>query len=234
MKKTLLIVLAIALCAGMTAIAMAGVSGSPHDVRVWPGTGATHVCESCHTPHSGSGAYPLWNRDRTHEGTSFDMYASPTFDMQADTLLLGYQSRLCFACHDGAVAQIVNVPGYDLATDYEIEILDPTRVLDTNLTNDHPVGFNADLVLDTGGSGLSGLTYTNTVITGAVQAINFPVFPPRAADFGTFQCATCHTVHHTPDVAYTAGPPPASGQVYFLRVSNAGSAMCRECHPNYY
>ena len=202
MKKILIVALAVALCAGLAGIAMAGVSGTPHDARVNPGIGATHVCESCHTPHSGSGAYPLWNRNRTYETNSFDMYNSPTFDEQASDTLLGYQSRLCFSCHDGLLSTIVNAPGQDLAGDYDITIVDPNKILGTNLTDDHPVGFNADLNRDTGGSGVAGLTYTNTIITGAVIGTNFPVFPPRTATFGTFQCATCHTVHHTPDVAY--------------------------------
>jgi hypothetical protein len=208
---------------------MAGVANTPHDPRINPGIGATHICESCHTPHSGSGSYPLWNRDRDHATTAFTMYASPTQDLTTSTTLLQYQSRLCFACHDGVLATVVNAPGQDLAGDYDILIVDPNKVLGTDLTNDHPVGFNADLNKDTGGSGLAGLTYNNSIIKGALLGANFPVFPPKTATFGTFQCATCHTVHHTPDVPYSTAT-----EVYFLRIGNQLSQMCRECHPNYY
>lgn len=66
MKKALFIALALIFVLGMTMTAMAGVSGTKHDPRVVPGGGPTHVCESCHTPHSGLGSYPLWNRNRDH------------------------------------------------------------------------------------------------------------------------------------------------------------------------
>jgi hypothetical protein len=227
MKKTLFIVLAIALCVGMTAIAMAGVSNTPHDPRVNPGLPtATHVCESCHTPHS-AGTYPLWNRDRDHATTAFTIYASPTQDMPTSSTDLGYQSRLCFACHDGLLATITNAPGQDLAGDYDIQIVDPTKILDTTLNNDHPVGFVFNASQDTGGSGISGLTVVNSKITVAGVA-NFPLFTV-GINANTFQCATCHTVHHTPDTSYST-----VNEVYFLRVGNAGSAMCAACHPTFY
>ena len=227
MKKTLFLVLAIVLCLGMATIAMAGVSGSPHDPRVTPGIGATHVCESCHTPHN-AGTYPLWNRNRDHSTTVFTPYASPTQDMPTSSANLGYQSRLCFACHDGQLATIVNAPGADLPGDYDILILDANKILDTTLNNDHPVGFVFNATQDLGGSGINGLTVVNSKITTTLA--NFPLFPV-GANTNTFQCATCHTVHHTPDDSYN---PVTANEVYFLRISNAGSQMCAQCHPLYY
>lgn len=226
MKKTLFLVLAIVLCVGMAGIAMAGVSGSPHDPRINPG-GVTHVCESCHTPHN-AGTYPLWNRNRDHSGTVFTPYASPTQDMPTSSANLGYQSRLCFACHDGLLATISNAPGNEVASNYDILISDPAKILDTTLNNDHPVGFVFVASQDLGGSGITGLTVTNSRIVTALA--NFPLFPV-GVNTNTFQCATCHTVHHTPDDGYN---PTAVNEVYFLRISNAGSQMCAQCHPAYY
>ena len=228
MKKTLFVVLAIVLCVGMTAIAMAGVSNTPHDPRINPGIGATHVCESCHTPHN-AGTYPLWNRNRDHSATVFTIYASPTQDMPTSSTDLGYQSRLCFACHDGQLATITNAPGADLVGDYDIQIIAADKILDTTLNNDHPVGFVFNASQDQGGSGLNGLSVVNSKIAVANVA-NFPLFTV-GANTNTFQCATCHTVHHTPDDAYN---PTTANEVYFLRISNAGSAMCAACHPNFY
>jgi hypothetical protein len=211
----------------MASIAIAGISGTPHDPRVNPGIGALHVCESCHSPHN-TGTYPLWNRNRDHATTVFTVYASPTQDMPTNNALLGYQSRLCFACHDGQLATIVNAPGYDLAGDYDILITDPNKVMGLTLNNDHPVGFVFNATQDQGGSGINGLVVVGSKITTALA--NFQLFPV-GTNTNTFQCATCHAVHHTPDTPYTAGP---GGEVYFLRISNAGSAMCAQCHPVYY
>jgi len=238
MKKTLFVLLAIVLCLGMAAIAMAGVRNTPHDPTVNPGVGAFYVCESCHIPHAGSGIYPLWNRNRDYSTFTFTTYNSPTQDEATNTTLLGYQSRLCFACHDGQISDIVTAPGNDFAAQYELQIVDPGRIISTNLQLSHPVGFNANLTQDTGGSGLNGLTYTNTYITGNQGNINFPLYPNPSTGWGpvgtgTFQCATCHAVHHTPTVSYVVGNTPGT-EVYFLRQTNAASAMCAQCHPNYY
>jgi hypothetical protein len=241
MKKTLLIVLVMALCLGMTAIAMAGVSGTPHDPRIFS-TGAggptvTHVCESCHTPHN-AGTYPLWNRNRDGSTMTFTMYNSPTFDEKtgADYFTggyMGYQSKLCFACHDGNTASIVNPPGQDVQADYDITILNLNKVLGSDLRKSHPVGFLVNLANDTGGSGLNALTFNASKINGSVNApANWPLYPDPTGlnpTIGTFQCATCHTVHHTPDVAYST-----TTEVYFLRIGNAASNMCKSCHPVYY
>jgi hypothetical protein len=150
--------------------------------------------------------------------------------MPTSSANLGYQSRLCFACHDGALATIVNAPGADLVGDYDILILDTTKILDTTLNNDHPVGFVFQANQDTGGSGIANLTVVNSVIQGANTIGNFPLFTV-GANTNTFQCATCHSVHHNPDDGYN---PTAVNEVYFLRISNAGSQMCAECHPLYY
>jgi hypothetical protein len=235
MKKTLFIVLAVALCLSMATIAMAGVSGSPHDPRVAGTAGPsqiTQVCESCHAPHNNftlANGF-LWNRNRDHITTAFTTYASPTQDMATDASLLGYQSRLCFSCHDGLAADVNQIPRYPLTAttaDWTITV-GSWAALDTDLSNDHPVGFQFNSTLDKGSSGLNTLVNSTTAITGFNNATIFPLFPVGTTT-GTFQCSTCHTVH---DTATYAGK--GVSEVYFLRTGNIASFMCAECHHLYY
>jgi len=242
MKKTLFVLLTVLICLGLASIAMAGVSGTPHDPRVFPNLGASFVCESCHTPHAAQ-TYPLWNRNRNGSTLTFAMYNSPTFDesLVAATYTaggyLGYQSKLCFACHDGALSTIQFVPAPDVAGSYDITILDTNKTFGNDLRNTHPVGFLVNIALDYNGGGRSGLNtlvVTNRNIQGNSGNNNFPLYPDPSGGTltqGTFQCATCHTVHNTPDDGYNCF---TDGEVCFLRVSNLASNMCAECHPLYY
>jgi len=227
MKKVFLIVLTVALALGTATIIWAGVSGSPHDPRVVPGSSSTiHVCESCHAPHNATTNYPLWNRNRVASASDFTTYSSPTQDMTTDASLLGYQSILCFSCHDGAVSDIVTAPRYDNSADYSLQVGQYAN-LDTDLTNDHPVGFVFDATLDQGGSGVRNLNVTNSAIN-ISATVQFPLYPV-GANTNTFQCATCHSVHDS--VTYNN---KGVSEVYFLRTSNEGSVMCAQCHPVYY
>ncbi len=81
MKKVLLLIVALTLVLGVATLwaresGMPGISGTPHDVRIITGEAGLEPCAMCHTPHSGTGQYPLWNRDQGPQ--TYQMYISPS------------------------------------------------------------------------------------------------------------------------------------------------------------
>jgi hypothetical protein len=55
-----------------------GIKGTPHDIHVITGEAGLESCAMCHSPHTHSGQYPLWNRGQGPQ--AYLMYASPSFD----------------------------------------------------------------------------------------------------------------------------------------------------------
>ena len=190
-------------------------------------------CVFCHSPHPGASVTkPLWNKAvpagpyQVYGGPS-DLNPSATFDAgvsgqnTAADFTATDISALCFSCHDGvsAVNSIINIP-----TDIEPGpglpamgsgteltaaglLLDATKILGTDLTNDHPVNFDYN----------AALVAADALTGGSLLA------PPATLPyFGTapavqVQCATCHNVH---DGTFQD----------FLRLDNTGSALCGQCH----
>lgn len=225
MKRVLLILLVVGLIVGAGSIAWAKIQGTPHDFAAEP-------CAECHTPHNATTQYPLWNRTQTGPA-SYTMYTSPTFDMgPADTTGLRYPSSLCMVCHNGVASTLVNYPGpcSDPDTQYDVTISGCDN-LGSDLSNDHPIGFN--YVGGTAGPDADndGFPDTIQVGTGSRQAINgsathFPLYSD-GSEWNHFECGTCHTVHNTE--TYNG---QGVSQVYFLRQTNEGSALCQQCHVN--
>ncbi len=236
MKKTLVLLLALTILALGAAVALAALSGTPHDLRT---TGANETCAFCHTPHlavSPDTTGPLWNRNQAAQ--AYTPYTSATFEMGPATVPQ-YGTGACAVCHNGVASTLVNVPGpgsiVNSSYNFQMGVAPYNSTYATwanlglDLKNDHPVGFTYNASLDTGGSGIPA------------------TIPAQFKLYGTgrnqFECATCHAVHHTPTATYTTGTwdntnktytsVPAGAQVYFLRTSNAESAMCRACHPNF-
>jgi len=231
---TLVLGIAIYVYAGQTA---PGIKNTPHDVYNMNGDNDIEPCAMCHTPHSGSGDYPIWNRAAA--GVVYDMYRSPSFDMYE-----GKQpqspSSLCLVCHNGVYSTLVNYPGPgsidNPSYDYE---MNPGlwAMLGTDLTDDHPVSFTYDPIKD-----------NSQDFNDFPQAIPCPTTPDRmwipdnqtstiryplyGANKDQFECATCHAVHDT--VSYTGkqfvGGKSVGSQVYFLRNTNERSTMCADCH----
>jgi len=241
MKKILVFVLAACLVLGIAGIVIAGkdqpgIKNTPHDVYNMTGDDQLQPCAMCHTPHSGSGDYPLWNR--AVPGVVYEMYASPSYDMNE-----GKQpqapSSLCLACHNGVYSGLVNYPGPgsidNPSYDYE---MNPGlwAMLGTDLTDDHPVSFTYAPALDN---------------TQDYNDFPYPIPCPTTPDrlwipddsgkiryplYGTghdqFECATCHAVHDTVNYGGKefVGGKSVGTSVYFLRRSNQGSEMCADCH----
>jgi len=228
MKKILLLLIALSLMAGVATV-WASVIGTPHDLAPEP-------CAMCHTPHSGTGQYPLWNRNQATQ--NYTLYtASVSFDMVGSITQPRTPSVLCLVCHNGIPSDLVNYPGPCSNPDsaYDLEVAGCAD-LGTTLANDHPLSFNYADTLDVDTNGFppattfNGSTRGRLAIYGAYTNTAYPLYGNVNSggvmqENNWFECATCHSVH---DMANYPGK--GSTQVYFLRVDNAGSQMCLDCH----
>jgi len=114
MKKAFLLAVALTLIVGLAGFLYAresgapGIAGTPHDVTVMTGEAGLEPCAMCHSPHSGTGDYPLWNRDQAAQ--TYTLYDSPSYDMNEDKQPQA-PSSLCLVCHNGVFSSLVNYPG---------------------------------------------------------------------------------------------------------------------------
>jgi len=220
MKKVLLFLLVLSLMAGVATV-WATVIGTPHDLAPEP-------CAMCHTPHSGTGDYPLWNR--LQDPQTYDTYGSISFDM-GPTVQPRNPSALCLVCHNGLPSELVNYPGPCSNPDaaYDIEVAGCAD-LGLDLTDDHPLSFNFNADADLDGNNFPDAFQIRTTpsprfaIPGSISSINYMLYGENGAT-DWFECATCHSVH---DLAVYPGK--GEYQVYFLRSDNTGSQMCLDCH----
>lgn len=222
MKKILLAVLMLCLLAGVATV-WATVIGTPHDLAPEP-------CAMCHTPHSGTGAYPLWNRSQASQ--TYTLYNSISFDM-GPAVQPRAPSSLCLVCHNGIASELVNYPGPCSNPDpaYDIEVAGCAD-LGLDLSNEHPISFNFNATLDLDNNSFPAATQLRTTpsprfaIPGSISGTNYWLYGNiPAAQYNYFECATCHSVH---DLA--TYPGKGEYQVYFLRADNTGSQMCLDCH----
>ena len=241
----LLIGLAAASLLTLSGTAGAAVNGSLHDLSASATAAVKNVCVYCHTPHAASAtvtAAPLWNK--TAGTAAFTPYTNAaTLDGTAS--LTNSVSLACLSCHDGsqAVDSVINAPGTDgyLATGVA-NYVDPAAIrgvmaagvanLSGDLSNDHPVSIEY-----AGTTGLAYGTAYSTPSTDFTDTAFNPITVNTAgtksfADDGTntlplytkagggafVECATCHDPHDE------------GAGATFLRVSNAGSAVCITCH----
>lgn len=250
MKKALFLVLTLSLILGLATFLQAredgtpGILGTPHDVQVITGEAGLEPCVMCHSPHSGTGEYPAWNRDQGPQ--TYTMYNSPSYDMNDFNTGPQEPSSLCLVCHNGVFSGLVNYPGPGSHTNenYDYE-MNPTfwAMLDTDLSNEHPISFTYDPALD---SSQDNNGFPDPVpcpdapwrgwIPGDQGSLTYPLYGSGTTTAPTdqFECSTCHAVHDT--VAYPGkqmvGGKSVGTQVFFLRTSNAGSALCDDCHVN--
>lgn len=223
-----------------SAAASAQIAGTAHDFSdgvggaggdAWNTTG--EICVVCHTPHNayevgeggGSGTRgPLWNRTLSAV-TNYSVYSGASrVGSFLETSTTGSQttnpsgvSKLCLSCHDGTIALdsfgrttggAVN-PGTAGNT---IEDLRPNANIgegsgtNGDLSDDHPVAFT----FPTTDTEIVG--FTGGFVTGATTPL--PLF---GTGQDQMECATCHDVHGT-------------GNDKLLRVDNAGSGLCLNCH----
>jgi cytochrome c553 len=245
MRKILIVVLALSLVLSIAGIVYAGatapgIKNTPHDVFNMGTDGGPNAepCAMCHTPHSGSGDYPLWNR--MAPGVVYEMYRSASFDMYEGNQPQA-PSSLCLVCHNGIFSSLVNYPGPGSIDnpDYDFDMNDDGlwAMLGTNLTDDHPISFTYNPLLD---NTQDANDFPDAIPCPATPdrmwipdtdtgAIRYPLY---GANKDQFECATCHAVHDTVDYSGKQfdGGKSVGAQVYFLRNTNVMSTMCADCH----
>ncbi len=217
MKKVLVLA---ALFAIVAVPAMSAVVGSPHDMSLTfdSSNTTTQVCVYCHTPHGAQtdgtpNDQPLWNR--TTAAITGAVYTSTTLGV---TSSVSSDAKLCLSCHDGSTnITAVGNPPNDVATAWDQTtalVVTGNLILDTDLSNDHPIGFDypatdaatalvEELILDTAlNTNIQLFTATNQV-----------------------WCSSCHDVHGKDD-----GTGTSTDYDFFLRDTMDGSALCLDCH----
>lgn len=183
----------------------------------------TEICIFCHTPHGASAEAtsavnaPIWNRNLSTAryilydqiwSTSFEAYDVNPPKPSAPT---GY-SRLCLSCHDGTIAlgTVINPPGSGQGLGWLTtspgtmpagsgNMSGDTRLLGTNLQNDHPISF----------------VYDSSLVAVDEELVDPgpPIIPPGKVNdptpispmrryagtnlnkFDSVQCTSCHNPH---------------------------------------
>ncbi|HEY3355116.1 MAG TPA: cytochrome c3 family protein [Polyangia bacterium] len=197
------------------AAAYAGIAGSKHDLSLNfagfnpAGSAPTNeICRPCHTPHNANGnLVPLWNHTTTTQ--TFIPYTSTTMTGGTAGVPTG-GSLACMSCHDGITA--VDAFGGSTTGGHAMAGAS-TANLGLDLSNDHPIGFSyqASVAAD---PGIIAPATPGVCVTLAGTTCETPLYGAT----GNMECATCHAVH-------------GSGVIpKFLRVNNAGSALCLKCH----
>ncbi|MDH4284306.1 MAG: cytochrome c3 family protein [Gallionellaceae bacterium] len=200
------------------------------------------ICVFCHTPHASSTTLvaPLWNKALPN-ASSYKVYSSGTMQGTAN-LTSSSASLACLSCHDGtqAMDNMINRPGssgYNSSgqsldgMNYFMPSASGTFIanLGTDLTNDHPVGIpyaggecsqvgtlNGCRDRDFQAPKENGSGNGYMVGNSSVQKENMRLYGTSLPS-ATVECASCHDPH-------------ISTTKTFLRVNNAGSAVCLTCH----
>lgn len=231
------VLLAVGLLLGTSAFVQAAtIAGSKHDLTTGAlvnsvgVSGTNQTCVFCHAPHNALVNKLLWNRTNTLSGASFSIFTSFNSSTMRNaggaaamrtTLSDGSTSLLCLSCHSlTTAAQLVTntntVTGATLAD--ATNGTGAARWAATtgnmvNITNDHPVGINYKQYSDADATALVAPIAALT----SVGDVKVRLFTNAVTGAGSMECATCHSVHD-----------PANGK--FLAISNASSALCRNCH----
>jgi len=207
-KKLLVVLMALALMAGLSSISYAQtIVNSDHDfsTKGWNTTG--ELCIVCHTPHNADtsvAASPLWNHDVTTK--TFEVYTS--FTLNATVNQPDGVSKLCLSCHDGTVA--LDSFGGGTGTSF----ISGGEKLETDLSDDHPISFTYDASLATADGEIFDPTAAFSGLPGGGTITVDMLFNDK------LECASCHDVHNT----------VSAGNEKLLVISNVGSALCLTCH----
>lgn len=209
MKRSLMIIVGMILILSLSsAVLAAGIKNTKHDLSAGStaeikSVGEDQICIFCHTPHNAIVPVPLWNRSTATGSTEFQLYMNEdTIDGTVSNDLAGTVSYMCLSCHDGTTA--LNNYGYDPASNPAVS---GPGVTDGKLSS--PAALGKDLTNDHP----INITYAY----GQDPGLNNPDTIVCQLFDNTVQCGSCHSVHDN-----TNEP--------FLRMSNAGSALCLDCH----
>ena len=178
----------------------ASIVGTKHDLSAMTNSNG-EVCIACHTPHNAQAQQLVPLWNHTATNTTFTLYSSVTAK-SVPGQPTGY-SKACLSCHDGTVA----LDSFGGKAPAGAGMIAGASKLGTDLSDDHPVSFTYDGALATANGGL--VTPTSAAYVDSAKTI--PLFNAK------LECSSCHDAH---DNSHT----------YFLRKSNAGSALCLSCH----
>lgn len=206
-----------------------------------------------------SAAVPLWNRTLPSPA-SFTTYDSlGTSSLDGKTASVGSVSIACLSCHDGvtSMSTVINAPGSGTTGDAAWQAGTWTGAnqtlgkiaaglitnIGTDLRNDHPVGIQyggGGITLSAPGAatrdadfkpttssvlGSSRVWWVDTEVApnGTRQKTDMALYTRPAGSYTGqtesepfVECASCHDPHTTNST--------------FLRIANAGSAVCLACH----
>lgn len=202
-------ILILAIIFASQAMAADNVSTTKHNLSAnavaYGITNYGQICVYCHTPHNGNTtAKPLWNKNLP--AGPFTMYNngwSSTIDETVDASPGGV-SAACLGCHDGSIGldTMVNRPG---SSGWAA----PTNALILNgPSSDYQPRLGTDMRNDHPVS----ITYRTVDVTG------FKAAPASAKLYSNkVECGSCHNPHEDTNAT-------------FLRISNAASALCLDCH----
>ena len=209
-----------------------GVVGSKHDMNVLVGAkpdSKGRVCAFCHTPHHKleSGALldynPLWSHTINNTAViSQNTYKSVTFDSQDQMSItdpLTGPSRLCMSCHDGIIAvdQHYGIAGTVVKDSDSFGGIAIYKGSD--LSNDHPIGFDLNAITGRDGGIRTDLLTTNPALKDKkIQDLGFKT-GVGVVSVSIMTCASCHDVHNKDNVDSA-----------FLYEVQAGSKFCLMCH----
>jgi predicted CXXCH cytochrome family protein len=196
--------LAVATLGFVTATAPAQITNSSHDFSSMAWSGG-EICKPCHTPHNAIDGQPrLWNHELT----------TATYEMHSGTgtavVDFDQVSRMCLSCHDGTVA--LDSFGGTTGTSF----IPGGANLGTDLTDDHPVGSDAEYPPDPAPSWWTGAF--NSTLPSAIRLKNWT--NPGGTVRPVVGCTTCHNAHNRGNF----------GNGSMLVMSNSASALCLGCH----
>lgn len=212
--------------ASATSLKTPGIRGSDHDFSKFlmlntKGTALDEICIFCHAPHrnglpdigNNNNDGPLWNHNLST--ATYTPYTSAT--MKAVPGQPNGVSKLCLSCHDGTVAIDSygrNTPAGHMISD--VQFGTGSKVIGTDLTNDHPISFAFDAALVAADGELNDPA-TTTILPG-LNSITGTIAGELLDSSGQVQCTSCHDPHNGPGINK------------LLKVNNTGSALCLTCH----
>lgn len=186
------------------------IAGSRHNFSSY-GWSDGEICKPCHTPHFAiPGISRLWNHELTT--ATYTMHdGSGTAELDLDEV-----SRMCMSCHDGTVA--LDSFGGQVGTQF----IGAVAKLGTDLTDDHPIGSEAQYPPDPVPSWWAGAFNPTTSGGSAVGSGSLSLRLKAWSDAGTNRyvvgCTTCHNAH------------ARGGYDHMTAISNQSSQMCLVCH----
>ena len=235
MKGKIIIIMVVAIALLGAGAALAGISATKHNlsstgtgtVKASAGQQNDEICVYCHTPHfanTGFTGAPLWNK-ATPSG-SYTMYGTTIAGTTPDATPNGV-TKACLSCHDGvnAINSLVNQAGAGGVVAAGTNVAFGATPLGTallmtgtstnigqTLADDHPVSITYT-------AGKASLKATTTAFGTATLA--------ELLRSGKVECSSCHDPHAAS--GDMTGQGTTAGAL-FLRLANAGSALCLSCH----